>query len=50
MNRLLPLVDEIYCLNVRTLYPFAVAEAYENWYDLDDREVIARMKSLETPK
>jgi putative phosphoribosyl transferase len=50
VNRLLPLVDEIYCLNVRTLYPFAVAEAYENWYDLDDREVIARMKSLETPK
>jgi len=50
VNRLSPLVDEIYCLNVRTLYPFAVAEAYENWYDLEDQEVLARMKSLETEK
>jgi putative phosphoribosyl transferase len=50
VNRLSPLVDEIYCLNVRTLYPFAVAEAYENWYDLEDQEVLARMKSLETQK
>lgn len=46
VNRLLPLVEAIYCLNVRTRYPFAVAEAYENWYDLDDQEVIARLKSL----
>lgn len=50
VNRLSPLVDEIYCLNVRTLYPFAVAEAYENWYDLEDQEVLVRMKSLETEK
>jgi putative phosphoribosyl transferase len=37
----LPLVDELHCLNVRASFPFAVAEAYENWYDLTDAEVIA---------
>jgi putative phosphoribosyl transferase len=37
VNRLLSEVDEIYCLNIRTFFPFAVAEAYENWYDLTDR-------------
>jgi putative phosphoribosyl transferase len=31
-------VDEIVCLNIRS-GSFAVAEAYENWYDLTDEEV-----------
>lgn len=31
-------VDEIVCLNIRS-GSFAVAEAYENWYDLTDQEV-----------
>jgi len=31
--------DEVYCLNVRSGFLFAVADAYINWYDLDDREV-----------
>jgi predicted phosphoribosyltransferase len=26
---------------VRSRYAFAVAEAYENWYDLEDEEVIS---------
>jgi len=34
------LVDTLICLNLRDHTPFAVAEAYENWYDLDDEEVI----------
>ncbi len=34
------LVDTLICLNLREHSPFAVAEAYENWYDLDDKEVI----------
>jgi putative phosphoribosyl transferase len=34
-----PEVDEIVCLNIRTGASFAVAEAYENWYDLSDDEV-----------
>jgi predicted phosphoribosyltransferase len=37
---LLPLVDELHCLNVRG-YPFAVAAAYLEWHDLSDEEVIS---------
>jgi len=33
-------VDEIVCLNVRSGSSFAVADAYENWYDLTDEEAI----------
>jgi predicted phosphoribosyltransferase len=35
-----PEVDEIVCLNIRSGPSFAVANAYENWYDLTDEEVI----------
>ncbi len=31
-------VDKIICLNVRTKFPFAVADAYQDWYDLDNKE------------
>jgi predicted phosphoribosyltransferase len=31
--------DEVYCLNVRSGFLFAVADAYVDWYDLDDRKV-----------
>jgi len=45
------IVDTIICLNLREKYPFAVADAYQSWYDLDDEEVIgylalARNKQL----
>jgi len=40
IERLSPHVDEIYCPNIRTGHYFAVAEAYENWYDLEPEEVI----------
>jgi putative phosphoribosyl transferase len=33
-------VDLIVCPNIRTDELFAVAEAYENWYDLTDKEVL----------
>ncbi len=33
-------VDEVYCLNLRDVYPYAVADAYRNWYDLTPEEVI----------
>jgi len=33
-------VDEMVCLNVRSGPVFAVADAYRNWYDLNDGEVI----------
>ena len=44
---LLPLVDELLCLNVRCGWSFAVADAYENWYDLEEEEVLEIMASLE---
>ncbi|RLE50180.1 MAG: phosphoribosyltransferase [Candidatus Methanomethylicota archaeon] len=44
INLLLPHVDELYCLNVRDIYPFAVADAYEIWYDLSDQEVVSLLK------
>ena len=37
---LAPEVDVIVCLNIRSESSFAVANAYENWYDLTDNEVI----------
>jgi putative phosphoribosyl transferase len=44
---LLPMVDELVCLNVRSGPVFAVADAYRNWYDLTDEEVI---EFLEKPQ
>jgi predicted phosphoribosyltransferase len=35
-----PEVAVIVCPNIRTDELFAVAEAYENWYDLSDKEVM----------
>jgi len=32
-------VEAIYCLNVRSGFSFAVADAYEQWSDLDEQEV-----------
>jgi predicted phosphoribosyltransferase len=32
--------DALVCLNIRDTYPFAVASAYRNWYDLTDSEVM----------
>jgi predicted phosphoribosyltransferase len=43
---LLPLADELICLNVRGGLSFAVAEAYENWYDLTEEEVLKILDSL----
>ena len=37
-------VDELICLNVRSGYPFAVADAYEDWYDVTDEEVLEILK------
>lgn len=37
--RVKPLVDKIICPNIRST-PFAVADAYKHWYDLDDEEVL----------
>jgi putative phosphoribosyl transferase len=46
---LLPLVDELYCPNVRGGWSFAVAEAYEDWYDLTEAEVLEILKTSSVP-
>jgi putative phosphoribosyl transferase len=38
--------DLLVCLNIRSSGYFAVAEAYEQWYDLDDQEVIDELKEI----
>jgi len=42
----LSVVDELVCLNVRSKFPFAVADAYRNWYDLSDEEVMNIIKGI----
>jgi predicted phosphoribosyltransferase len=37
-------VDEIYCLNVRSSIVFAVADAYKEWCDLSEEEVLNYLK------
>jgi predicted phosphoribosyltransferase len=44
---LAPEVDEIVCLNIRSGTAFAVADAYKNWYDLTDEEVIRILERAE---
>lgn len=41
VTSLLKEVDAIHCLNIREGYPFAVAEAYREWYDLGNEEVLS---------
>jgi len=35
-----PSVDKLICLNIRGGPFFAVADAYQKWYDLSDEEVV----------
>jgi len=46
INRILPEIDELVCLNVRDSHRFAVADAYLKWYDLADQEVAEYLKRL----
>ncbi len=39
VQRIAGLVDKLICLNVRESWVFAVADAYQKWYDLSDDEV-----------
>jgi putative phosphoribosyl transferase len=47
---LLPLVDLLVCPNLRGGLSFAVADAYENWYDVDEKEVLDLLASVAQPK
>jgi putative phosphoribosyl transferase len=39
-------VDEVYCANIRGGWGFAVADAYQNWYDVSDEEVNATLEEF----
>ena len=41
---ILSFVDELVCLNIRDRFSFAVADAYRNWYDLTDEDVVRIIK------
>jgi len=43
---LAPKVDELVCLNIRGSPIFAVADAYEVWYDLSDEEVLGFLEEF----
>lgn len=36
-------VDRLYCANIRSGMSFAVAEAYENWYDISEKELLSML-------
>ncbi|MFX1363261.1 MAG: phosphoribosyltransferase [Promethearchaeota archaeon] len=40
----------IVCSNVRNTYYFAVADAYQNWYDVDEKEVLEYISRLKAEK
>jgi len=46
---LLPLVNLLVCPNLRGGLSFAVAEAYDNWYDVSDHEVLDLLAGLTPP-
>lgn len=41
LKRVSPDVNAVYCANIRGGWGFAVADAYQNWYDVSDEEVAA---------
>lgn len=46
INLLRSQVDKIVCLNIRSVTYFAVADAYKNWYDLNDKDVMELVKKV----
>jgi predicted phosphoribosyltransferase len=38
VRKLSGMVEAVYCPNIRRSRPFAVAEAYQNWYDVGEEE------------
>jgi len=46
VNMLLPEAEILCCLNIRDSYPYAVAAAYRDWHDLEDRDVLSLLRGL----
>jgi predicted phosphoribosyltransferase len=49
VEELRPQTDELVCLDIRGGFRFAVADAYENWYDVPDEEVLAILRGASKP-
>ncbi|ACO03824.1 MAG TPA: phosphoribosyltransferase [Persephonella sp.] len=47
VDRIISESDAVVCLNYRTGYPYAVADAYKEWYDLTDQDVLYYLKKEE---
>lgn len=45
VERLTGLVQRLYCPNLHTGYPFAVAAAYRHWSDVSEAEVVAALQN-----
>jgi hypothetical protein len=46
LEKVSPEVERIYCANIRGGLGFAVADAYQTWYDVEEEEVIKIFKGL----
>lgn len=46
LKRVSSKVEQIYCANLRGGWRFAVADAYKNWYDVDEQEVTEILDKL----
>ena len=46
MGLILNDVQALFCPNIRSGFRYAVAEAYENWYDVEESEVIRIMNDI----
>ncbi len=49
VQMILEAVEAIYCPNLRSEASFAVADAYEQWSDLDEEEVIRLLREFRDP-
>jgi predicted phosphoribosyltransferase len=47
VDLILPEVDTLICLNIRSAAVFAVADAYVEWYDLSEEEVLEYLRHPE---
>jgi predicted phosphoribosyltransferase len=50
IERIAQAIDKIYCANIRTGRFFAVADAYRNWHDLSESEVLEILHETDQKK
>jgi predicted phosphoribosyltransferase len=50
IQRVIGEVEAIYCPNIRSGRSYAVADAYDEWRDLEEEEVVQMLKEFKLPK